>query len=246
MKHLGVAIILALSGCHSREDKGHFQLGLHSITPADSGVMTELFHRKPVLLTFDDGPEDAASDRMILATLRRHHAKALWLVTCRTLDPKIDQDAVENRVVLREIAAEGHLIGNHGYSHVDLRPLDREQLQHEIGDCSTLIKQVAGVTPIYFRPPWGRYTPKVAETVQANGLRMLLWGSNSFDSLFARFKMRPETFAPFMAANPVYDVAVNASSGDVLLFHDYPNTALALDRILTRLGNRGFQFVTPR
>jgi len=75
---------------------------------------------------------------------------------------------------------------------------------------------------------------------------LLLWGGNSYDSLLTQFKQQPGTFSDYIAAHPIYDVALNAGPGDVLLFHDYPNTAIALDGILTRLEQRGFQFVLPQ
>ena len=208
-------------------------------------MLGRLVTRKPLLLTFDDGPEDAATDRSILATLRKHHAKSLWMVTCKTLDPSMDFNAGEHQAVLREIAAQGHQIGNHGYSHIDLRTLSPSVLQHEIVDCSHLVTSLSGITPRYFRPPWGRYSPAVAAAAKVEGMSLVLWTSNSYDSLLARFKTQPESFVPFVAAHPIYDVPSKAVAGDVLLLHDYPNTAFALDGMLTRLEQQGFQFVVP-
>ena len=246
MKILLVVFLLALAGCHSREDAGPFRAGLSTIEPVHTGIWSRLVDRKPVLLTFDDGPENLTVDRRILATLAKHHARALWLVTCKQLDPSIEPNALEHRLALREILANGNMIGNHGYSHVDLTKLDAPALTREIADCSDLIRKTTGVSPAYFRPPFGRHTSSVDKAIQADGMQLLLWGGNSFDSLFARFKQQPGTFAGYIAAHPIYDVALNAGPGDVLLFHDYPNTAIALDGILTRLEQRGFQFVLPQ
>lgn len=233
-------------GAHTRTDPGAFRIAYPDhIEPVDGGLVGAALNRKPILLTFDDGPQNAETDARILGILRKHHAHAAWFITCKDLDPAIDPDAMRNRATLRRIVAEGHVIANHGYGHVNLKALPADRLQHEIGGCSDAIAKVSGVRPRYFRPPWGVATPAVEAHVQAAGMRIVEWGPNSYDSLLARFKAQPETFVPFVAANPVYDVARNAESGDVLLFHDYPNTALALDGILTRLEAHGFQFVVP-
>lgn len=233
--------IRALSPGRSESD---FRLDL-----ADSRIVGGgWFGPKPVMLTFDDGPANAAVDRSILATLSRHHARALWFVTCARLDPALDPMAAENRATLRQIVAEGHLLGNHGYSHVDLAALGRaapSRLAQEVGGCSAAIRAASGVVPAYFRPPWGRNSPGVRSAAAAAGMGVLLWSGNSFDSLLASFKRRPETFLSFVARHPAFDIAANADAGEVLLMHDYPNTALALDDILTRLEKRGFRFVLP-
>lgn len=238
-------LLLVLAGCHAREDTGGFRLGLDTVEPVARGMLQRMADRKPIALTFDDGPENLADDRSILATLAKHHAHALWLVTCKRLDPSIDPQAAEHRIALKQIVAQGHLIGNHGFSHVDLRPLGAAALHHEIVGCSELITQLTGRRPVYFRPPFGVHTPEVDRTIRANRMQLLLWANNSYDSFLADFKRHPQGFAAFVAAHPIFDVALNARSGDVLLFHDYPNTALALDGILTRLEQRHFQFVLP-
>jgi len=239
------ALVLALFGCHSREDTGSFHTGLAKIEPTDRSFLRQVIYRKPILLTFDDGPENLADDRTILATLAKHHARALWLVTCKRLDPTMDPHASRHRVALQEIIAQGHLIGNHGYSHVDLRPLDSAPMAHEIAGCSDLVAQLTGHRPVYFRPPFGVSSPKVDQLIKANRMQLLLWGGNSYDSFLTKFQRHPNAFAAYLKANPGFDVSLNAISGDVLLFHDYPNTAVALDGILTRLEQRNFQFVLP-
>lgn len=245
-KDLFALFILALAGCHSRDDIGPFRVGVAMIEPVRTGIWQQMAHRRPILLTFDDAPEDLADDRSILATLARHRARALWLVTCKRLDPAMDRDAEDHRVALREIVAHGHLIGNHGYSHVDLRPLDAAARAHEVVGCSDYIERLTGRRPLYFRPPFGVHSPQVDRMLEADRMQLLLWRTNSYDSFLADFKRHPDTFVPYVRGHPAFDVTLNAAAGDILLFHDYPNTALALDGILTRLEQRGFQFVVPQ
>ncbi|MGN6513425.1 MAG: polysaccharide deacetylase family protein [Lysobacteraceae bacterium] len=200
---------------------------------------------KPVVLTFDDGPENARDDRAILRILHEHGAHAIWFVTCARLDPGIDPHADRHRAILRQVVAEGHLVGNHGYSHLDLTRLDAGALAHEIGDCSTLIRQVTGFTPRLFRPPFGRHTPAIDAAIRHAGLQALLWSANSYDSLRTKFKAEPRTFVAFLRANPGMDIGRAARPGDVVLMHDYPNTALALDDVLTRMQSAGLRLGLP-
>jgi peptidoglycan/xylan/chitin deacetylase (PgdA/CDA1 family) len=187
-------VLLLLAGCHSRYDTGPFRLRLDTIEPAHTGVLQRMAYRKPILLTFDDGPENLADDRSILATLAKHHAHALWLVTCRRLDPSMDPQAAEHRIALQQIVAQGHLIGNHGFSHVDLRPLGAAALHHEIAGCSELIAHLTGSRPVYFRPPFGVHTPQVDRTIRANRMQLLLWGSIRNASRLMSPRIRPSTW----------------------------------------------------
>jgi peptidoglycan/xylan/chitin deacetylase (PgdA/CDA1 family) len=157
----------------------------------------------------------------------------------------MDPQASEHRVALEEIVARGHLIGNHGYSHLDLRRLEPGAMAHEIVGCSDLIAQLTGRRPRYFRPPFGAHSPAVDRMVEADGMQLLLWSGNSYDSLLADFKRHPRAYVDYVRLHPGMDAALTATPGDVLLFHDYPNTALAIDGFMTRLERRDFQFVLP-
>jgi len=192
---------------------------------------------RTVTLTFDDGPQDAATDAQILAVLRKHHAPAVWFVNCKWLP--------EHATTLRQIAAEGHAIGNHGYDHRPLAGLSGAALTHEVGDCSRAILAATGHAPTYFRPPWGESTPDARREVASLRMREMLWSADSQDHAVHFFRDKPAAYAAFLAENPTQDVALTAQPGDVILFHDYPNTAATLDDTLTRLEQRGFRFASP-
>jgi peptidoglycan/xylan/chitin deacetylase (PgdA/CDA1 family) len=240
MKRLFVLVLLGVMACvglHRKVDAGEFRIVGSSIQPVYDNPVRRLIYRRPVLLTFDDGPSDASADRTILAVLRKHHARALWLVNCRNFDTDAS--------MLREIAAEGNEIGNHTYSHLLMATLSAKSLRHEIAGCSQAIAAAVGAKPRYFRPPWGLSTPAADALVRADGMQSVLWTSNSFDSLHESFKIHPQEYLEMLRTEPILDPGASAGAGDVVLLHDYPNTARALDGILTRLEARGFQFVVP-
>lgn len=210
--------------------------------------LEDILRPKPILLTFDDSPEDTATDHEILAILKEHHARAIWFINCKNLDPAINEDAASHRTVLKEIVSQGNVLGNHGYNHLDLAVIDKTNpmlLGHEIGDCSNMIKSISGIQPNYFRPPFGVYTPHVKSVIEHDGMHLVHWSSNSFDSMLHAFKIKPQLYIWYLKHNPAFNIVGNANAGDILLMHDYPNTAYALDGILTGLEKRGFVFVIP-
>lgn len=203
-----------------------------------------LWPPEPVVLTIDDGPENTRDDQQILRILRAHHVHAIWFISCKNLDPAEDPAAEEHRALLRQIVAAGHVVGNHGYTHRDLSLVAPEALDHEIAGCSRLIEQVAGVTPRFFRPPFGKHAPAVLAAARKAGMTPMFWSANSFDSLFARFKTHPREYDRFVLDHPLLD-AGNARPGDIVLMHDYPNSTRALDGLLTRMRRRGLTFAVP-
>ena len=230
-----IVAVIAWMGFHSQSDTGHFRIVETRIEPVDDNPVRRLLYRKPILLTFDDGP--SVSDSLILAALRKHHARALWLVNCEHIDRSGGN--------LREIAAAGQLIGNHTFTHPRLDTLPDGQLDHQITGCSQAITAIVGEKPKYFRPPFGVGTPAAERVVNADGMQSLLWSSNSFDSLRQSFKAHPQQYVDMLRTHTDLDPGTVASAGDVVLLHDYPNTAVALDAMLGRLEARGFQFVVP-
>lgn len=214
-------------------------LGILAIAVLASAYAWASYGPKTATLTFDDGPGDSVADAQILAVLEKHHAKAVWFVNCKWLAQP------EHRAMLQRIAAEGHAIGNHGYDHLKLATLTPAQTQHEVGGCSDAILAVTGKAPVYFRPAWGKVTPEARRVMAAKGMQEMLWSADSMDHAVHFYRDKPQVYAQFLADNPANDVARTAQSGDVILFHDYRDTAGTLDATLTRLEGRGFRFRLP-
>ena len=128
-----------------------------------------------VLLTFDDGP-DAITTPQVLQTLNKHDVKAMFFV--------IGEKAAKNPHLLQQIKSDGHLIGNHTYSHPPLFALApfRMVLQ-EIRKGNETIKQITGADSNWFRPPIGYTNPIIARAVKKSGLSVVGWNKRSFDSV---------------------------------------------------------------
>lgn len=84
-----------------------------------------------------------------------------------------------NELLIKEMAASGHEIGNHTFSHPDLTVLSTQQLQKEIQLTEEKLKKILPDYPIqYVRPPYGRYTERVEKAIN---LPLMLWTIDSGD-----------------------------------------------------------------
>lgn len=185
-----------------------------------------LHHRRYVLLTFDDGPYGRGVDEQILQTLRRHHAQALFFLVCSHITPATSG-------VPHEILAAGNLIGNHSYDHQHIARMASSKLQHEVAGCSSRLQALTGKWPRYFRPPFGERSPQLLRAIKSTGMMRVLWSANSQDTWLTR----PDQI--------VYWSLEETEDGSILLMHSRPTTARALDQVLTKLEQRGFEFVLP-
>ena len=98
------------------------------LVPADGTV---------VALTFDDGPS-GTSTPVLLEGLRKRGVRATFFVVGENVEKG------ENAQILREMSADGHLIGNHTYHHVNLSKMSAEQAQAELDATDELVRKITG------------------------------------------------------------------------------------------------------
>jgi peptidoglycan/xylan/chitin deacetylase (PgdA/CDA1 family) len=189
-------------------------------------VSDVLAGRKYAVLTFDDGPYGEGLDEQILATLQKHHAHAVFFLVCSHINEA-------TRGELAKFENAGDLIGNQTYDHPNLAKLAQPEIRQQIESCNQRITEVTGKRPTYFRPPFGSTTPAVGEVAKSLGMQQMLWNANSEDSWIKQ----PEQIRDFSVSQ--------TEDQSILLMHEKPTTAAALDGILTQLEQRGFQFVLP-
>ncbi len=127
-----------------------------------------------VSLTFDDGPDPAATPR-VLDILAAHRVTATFFL--------IGERAARNRTLVRRLTESGHELGNHGWSHQSLWLAGPRRTVDEVRRSYETIAGIAGAPPRFFRPPWGMTnlalfpvlrelgTPCVFWTVQTEGRR---------------------------------------------------------------------------
>lgn len=184
-----------------------------------------------VALTFDDGP-DAEFTPKILEVLREKNVKAAFFI--------IGQNAQKAPEVLKKIVAEGHIIGNHSHTHDTLiNILHSRKLRTNILGCSAVIEDLAGVTPRFYRAPFGFKNPSTGDVLNDLGMICIGWQARVFDGLGKN-------------ANALTNRMIRkAKPGGVLLLHDGSGpqgesdrkaTLDALPRIIDGLRERGLTF----
>ncbi len=166
---------------------------------------------KQIALTFDDGPNDPHTLRL-LDVLARHEAKATFFLIGRYVRQRPD--------IARAIQAAGHEIGNHTYSHPNLIFVSRRRLRQELADCGKALEDALGTTVRLFRPPFGGRRSSVLRTASAQGLKPVMWSVTGYDwnapsADFILGKVKPR---------------LESRRGEIVLLHDGGHLAFGADR----------------
>ncbi len=176
---------------------------------------------KKVAITFDDGPHPVYTE-LILDELKDRGVKASFFIT--------GQNAEEYPDIVKRIYDEGHIIGNHTYSHLRLTTLNEEIYVEELRETSKLIEEITGQETIFVRPPYGEWDKKFEKELK---MFPVLWTVDPLDWC--------STDASFIVERVVGKVKDN----DIILLHDeYESTKVAVMVIIDILQNRGYEFVT--
>ncbi len=198
------------------------------LVPISDGIKGGVEAGNLVALTFDDGPGAETWD--VLALLKRYKMHATFFVN--------GQNVANNPDALAAIAADGHVVGNHTWTHASLPSLNKAGLRREIDDTSTLIVEQTGHVPTIMRPPFGDFTGKTNQFVRSRGLLPIMWTIDSDDWQLSN----PQTIATNVLNSPAL------KPGAVILLHDgsanRSATVDALLMILDGLTARGLRSVT--
>jgi peptidoglycan-N-acetylglucosamine deacetylase len=130
--------------------------------------------RKPreLALTFDDGPNPAWTPQL-LETLAAHRVPATFFLLGRFAQAQPE--------LVRRIAAAGHLIGNHSWSHPPLSRTPSARIREELSRTSETLEQITGAKVKFFRPPYGARRPAVLRIARELGLTPVLWNAMTSD-----------------------------------------------------------------
>ena len=183
---------------------------------------------KVVLLTFDDAPYTNVSTPAILKVLKRHQVKGLFFVNGYLVERAPS--------LLRAIHQDGHMIGNHTWGHLNLGEKSKYVIGQEVLKVQQAVKKMVGVTPRFFRPPYGIYNDKVEAILAEQKLQLLYWSNDSEDWHY-RTKQSPKV---------VKSVLKQLKPGSIILLHDLPAPASVLDELLRKLNNKGYPSVDPQ
>lgn len=184
-----------------------------------------------VALTFDDGPHPVHT-RAVLDLLDEFGAKATFFV--------VGEKAAAHPDVLREIAARGHDLGSHSYTHDRLLNMRHERrIVREIEDTARVIEEHTGQETRLFRPPVGFTSPRTTIAVRRLGMNVIGWTERAYDGLGLT-----------TPARIVERLAPGLHDGAIVLLHDSPErgdaqpaSVGALRGLLEILRDRGLRAV---
>jgi len=174
-----------------------------------------------IALTFDDGPRAGSTD-VLLDGLKERGVKATFFV--------IGVYAEQNPELIKRIDAEGHLLGNHTYNHVDIRNLSNSAAIREIQMNSDLIESITGKPLEFVRPPFGAWQESL---------------EREMDVIPAMWTVDPLDWTTDNVDEIVNKVVTKTEDGDIILLHDcYKSSVAAALRIVDILSTEGYEFVT--
>ena len=161
---------------------------------------------------------------MLLEGLKERGVKAsFFLIGCN-----IEKEG--NKEIVKQMYADGHLIGNHTFHHVELTSLSREQALIELKETSDLIEEITGETVEYVRPPFGSWREELNEEIEAIPV---MWSVDPLD------------WTTENVEEIVRKVVTDTEENDMILLHDcYKSSVEAALQIVDILKERGFEFVT--
>ena len=185
--------------------------------------------QKVLYLTFDAGYENGNTAK-ILDTLKKHQVPAAFFLVGNYIEKNAD--------LVRRMASEGHIVGNHTMHHYDMSKLsDRDSFSKELTDLEDLYKKTTGqAMPKYYRPPQGIYSEENLKMARELGYKTVFW-SLAYVDWNNDSQPSPET--------AYSKLLPRTHDGAVVLLHSTSKTnGEILDTLLTRWKEMGYRFGT--
>jgi peptidoglycan/xylan/chitin deacetylase (PgdA/CDA1 family) len=184
-----------------------------------------------IAITFDDGPH-AISTPLILELLQRLNVPATFFLVGKHLE--------KHQGIAREMVDAGHEIGNHTFSHSLLYLSTKNRIRAEIRRTDTLLRNIDGSKPKFFRPPAGFFTKQVLDIAEQLGYKTVV------GDVYPRDPHLP-------GKEKIVDrVLQRTVAGSIIILHDGGNTQRvdrsqtleAISEIIPNLKDKGFEFLT--
>jgi peptidoglycan/xylan/chitin deacetylase (PgdA/CDA1 family) len=181
---------------------------------------------KKLALTFDDGPH-ATITLEVLDILKAHHIKAGFFL--------IGENIERNEDIVRRIPQEGHILGNHSYSHSNYFGFRGTKcVTADLRKNEALIEGISGKKPGLFRPPFGVTNPNIARAARLLDYRVVGWDIRSLDTV-SRHNDRT-----------IKRVIKRLKPGAMILFHDnHERIVPILEGVIKKAIEEEYEFVSP-
>ncbi|WP_072336234.1 MULTISPECIES: polysaccharide deacetylase family protein [unclassified Paenibacillus] len=185
---------------------------------------------KQIALTFDDAP-DTTYTPQVLDILKKYKVRATFFL--------IGSQAQKHPAIVKRIVQEGHVIGNHSYSHPLFTKLSQTGFQDQIEQTGHILKPLIGYMPKLIRPPYGEIKESQLLWASEKGYLIVNWNVDSLD-----WKQLGE-------AQVTSNILNHVTAGSIVLQHsgggasqNLKGTVQALPRVIEALQAKGYRIVT--
>lgn len=174
-----------------------------------------------IAITFDDGPHPVYTEKL-LDGLKKRGVKATFFITGKNAE-------TYPQIVKRE-QDEGHLIGNHTYSHMQLTASNRKKFKEELQKTNVIITGITGQEVSFVRPPFGCWDKSLEDELN---MFPVLWTIDPLD------------WCRDDAECITRNVIAKTGDNSIILMHDqYESSVMAAFQIIDELQKKGYAFVT--
>ena len=182
---------------------------------------------KKLYLTFDCGYENGNTPA-ILAALKKHQAPAVFFA--------VGNFVRDNPDLIKQMVAEGHIVGNHTVNHKSMPTLSEEQINSEVMDLHKSIYEKFGYEMKYIRPPMGEFSEKSISVTNSLGYKTVMW---SFAYKDWEEKNQPSE------QEAIKIIVNNFHSGEIMLLHGNSKTNTnILKEIINQAKNQEYTFAS--
>lgn len=185
---------------------------------------------KKVALTFDDGPDTRFTPK-VLDALKASQVKATFFV--------LGAQANAHPDIIRRIVKEGHVIGNHSYSHANLPKLTVDKFQSQIISTESVLQGLIGYAPKLIRPPYGAINEEQVRWIADHHYLIVNWNVDSLD------------WKSLNSDQVLNNIMQQTKPGSIILQHsggadsqDLSGTVQAIGPLISKLKAAGYTFVT--
>jgi peptidoglycan-N-acetylglucosamine deacetylase len=162
--------------------------------------------------------------QQMVDTLKKHNVHATFFLEGRWVQ--------KNPELAKMIAEAGHEIGNHSYTHPDMKILSAPRIREELIQTNKVIKATTNMEPKWFAPPSGSYRDETVTIAAELGMRTIMWSVDTIDW-----------------QKPTVDTLLNRvlgkiHNGALVLMHPTDSTAKSLDTLITKMKEKNLQIGT--
>ncbi|TDL72535.1 hypothetical protein E2R56_15130 [Rhodococcus qingshengii] len=160
----------------------------------------------------------------ILAALKKHQVKASFFLEGRWVK--------NNPELAKMIVSAGHEVGNHSYTHPDMKRISAAQIREQLNKTNEVIEAATGKKSIWFAPPSGSYRDETVTIAAEFKMKTVMWTVDTIDWQ----KPSPDQL--------INRVTSKISNGSMVLMHPTESTAKSLDTLITLIEEKGLKLGT--